>query len=64
MGLADDIARHNRDLDRAEAERSRHRLLHVGPPPARPVRSCRLCREATKLAETEANVAAGKWVRG
>jgi hypothetical protein len=33
MGLADDVARHNAEAKRTDAERSRHDLLHVGPPP-------------------------------
>ena len=64
MGLADDLARHNADLQRNDAERSRHDLLHVGPPPAKAAKSCRLCRNAQKLAEIEAQVRAGKLVRG
>lgn len=67
MGLADDLARHNADLARAERDKSRHdllHLLHVGPPPAKPAKSCRLCRNAKKLAEIEAQVRAGKLVRG
>lgn len=63
MGLTDDVARHNADLAHHEADRLRHENLHVGPPP-KPVRSCRLCREAERLAEVEAMIAAGKLVRG
>jgi hypothetical protein len=64
MGLADDLARHNAEAKRTDAERARHDLLHVGPPPAKPVKSCRLCRHGQKLAEVEAQVRAGKLVRG
>lgn len=34
MGIADDLARHNADLAKHEREKSRHDLLHVGPPPS------------------------------
>lgn len=60
MGLADDVARHNADLRRNEAERARHDLLHVGPPPAKAVKSCRLCRDARKLAEMPGRPQAGR----
>ena len=62
MGVADDIARHNVETAARAAERQRHELLHVGP--AKPARSCRLCRHADELARIEAQVAAGKLVQG
>lgn len=63
MGVADDLAAHNAAMKRAEAERARHDHLHVGPPP-KPAKSCRLCRHAKELAAIEAQVKAGKLVRG
>ncbi len=35
MGLADDLARHNAETAKQAADRSRHELLHVGPPRSR-----------------------------
>lgn len=63
MGLADDVARHNAEMVTNADEESRHRLLHVGPPP-KPAKSCRLCKRTAQLADIEAQVRAGKLVRG
>ena len=56
MGLADDLARHNKGNERQLRERENHQSFHVGPE-AKPSEHCPLCR-------IDRDVEAGKLVRG